>query len=315
LIGILVFIYSAGKVESANVLKWDYLVSISDSLDINLVKIAFTLIFIGLGTKAGLAPMHTWLPDGHSQAPAPISAMMSGALLNLAMYVIIRFYTIISNISALRYMRFLFTVFGMLSLVVAAFSMIKAKNIKRLLAYSSIENIGIISIGIGFGFFDGVYGSLLHSIIHAFAKTLLFLIAGNIIVNYKTKNLAEINGMIYKMPINSVFIIIGMLVITGMPPFASFFSELNAGFSSNYAIVAIITVFLTVVVFGAFLSHFTRMIFFKDKDTLPDEERLREKETNIFPLVFSLIMIVLTSLYFLPFLNKILEKATLIVLG
>ncbi|HNY37978.1 MAG TPA: proton-conducting transporter membrane subunit [Petrotogaceae bacterium] len=318
LIGILVFIYSAGKVESANVLKWDYLVSISDSLDINLVKIAFTLIFIGLGTKAGLAPMHTWLPDGHSQAPAPISAMMSGALLNLAMYVIIRFYTIISNISALKYMRFLFTVFGLLSLVVAAFSMIKAKNIKRLLAYSSIENIGIISIGIGFGFFDGIYGSLLHSIIHAFAKTLLFLIAGNIIVSYKTKNLSEINGMIYKIPINSVFIIIGMLVITGMPPFASFFSELkilNAGFSSNYAIVAIITVFLTVVVFGAFLSHFTRMIFFKDKDTLPDEESLREKETNVFPLMLSLIMIVLASLYFLPFLNKILEKATLIVLG
>jgi len=109
-----------------------------------------------------------------------------------------------------------------------------------------------------------------------------------------------------------------MLVITGMPPFASFFSELkilNAGFSSNYAIVAIITVFLTVVVFGAFLSHFTRMIFFKDKDTLPDEESLREKETNVFPLMLSLIMIVLASLYFLPFLNKILEKATLIVLG
>lgn len=163
------------------------------------------MIFIGIGTKAGFAPMHTWLSDGHSEAPSPISAMMSGILLTLALYVVVRFYVIIKVVENLSGFNKLFIIFGILSLVISSFSILKQNNYKRLLAFSSVENMGIISLGIGFGGYFGIFAAILHSIIHAFGKTLLFLTAGNILENYKTKRIDKIHYLIKYMPLNSFF--------------------------------------------------------------------------------------------------------------
>jgi len=185
LIGIIFFLFSTGS-SSNSMLSVAYLMDNYSFINPDIAKYAFGFMFVGIATKAGLAPMHTWLPDAHSESPSSISAMMSGVLLNLALYFIIRFYLILKDVPGLENIRYMFLAFGFFSLFIASFSIIRQKNYKRLLAFSSVENIGIIAIGIGVGSNLALYGALLHSIIHAFGNTSLFLISGNILPAFKT---------------------------------------------------------------------------------------------------------------------------------
>ena len=162
------------------------------SLNPDLLRIAFIFILVGYGTKVGLAPMHTWLPDAHSQAPTPVSALLSGVLLNCAMYGILRFHMIASGSSlGPGFSGALLLLFGLVSLGVAAAFIIMARDFKRLLAYSSIEHMGIIAIGFGFGGFWGIFGALFHMLNHTLTKTLLFFGAGNILQRLKTKEIGS----------------------------------------------------------------------------------------------------------------------------
>lgn len=309
LIGIVLMVYSA-KFSSSEILRWNFLMANSNVIDPHIGKYAFAMIFIGIGTKAGLAPMHTWLPDGHSESPSPISAMMSGVLLNLALYVVIRFYAITKHVAGLEHTHFLFILFGMFSLFIASFSIIRQKNYKRLLAFSSVENMGIITLGIGIGGRIALYGAILHSIIHAFGKTLLFLLSGNILSVYKTKKIEEVRGLISTMPINSVLLILAVLIITGVPPFASFVSEYSIliGMINNgsYFLSAVYLLCL-LVVFSGFVSIFIRMIFsksdgFKGKDKLD--------RVNVFPLMITLLFIFIISFSsseMMPLINRAIE--------
>ncbi|WDC85174.1 proton-conducting transporter membrane subunit [Caloramator sp. mosi_1] len=298
LVGIILLIYSTGSNVTMENLNWTYLSKHYSTFDITITKIAFTLIFVGIGTKAGFAPMHTWLSDGHSEAPSPISAMMSGILLNLALYVVVRFYVIIKNIDNLQNFNKLFVIFGVLSLFISSFSILKQNNYKRLLAFSSVENIGIISLGIGFGGYFGLFAAVLHSIIHAFGKTLLFLVAGNILENYKTKRIDKIHYLFKFMPINSAFLILGMLIITGAPPFASFFSEyyiLISGIKSGHFIATIIYALCLLIVFAGFLVAFMKMIYTKQNDV--EVVKLEEDGNNIVPLIITLVFVVFVSAF------------------
>jgi len=317
LIGIILFIYSAGINVTLETLNWTYLSEHYSPFDIRIVKIAFALILVGIGTKAGLAPMHTWLSDGHSEAPSPISAMMSGILLNLALYVVIRFYTIIKVVGELSEFNRLFTIFGIISLVISSFSILKQNNYKRLLAFSSVENIGIISLGIGFGGYFGVFGAILHSIIHALGKTLLFLTAGNILEKYKTKRIDKVHYLIKSMPLNTFFLIVGMLVITGSPPFASFFSEyfiLISGVKSGHYISVFLYILCILLVFAGFLISFMKMIFSK-----PTEEyeanftKLDNEKDNVLPLIIAMIFIVFISAFFNTVMYNIIDKSARII--
>jgi hydrogenase-4 component F len=316
LIGIILFIYSLNSEINTSMLQWTYLLGWDKGFNRTTLIAAFTFIFIGIGTKAGIAPMHTWLSDGHSEAPSPISAMMSGILINLALYVIVRFYIIIRLADGMQNIRYLFIVFGCISLVISTFSILKQTNYKRLLAFSSVENIGIMSLGFGFGGTLGVYGSLLHSVIHAYGKSLLFLVSGNILNAYQTKRIGKIKCLIKTMPVNSVFLIIGILVITGTPPAASFFSELKIlqnGFNNGEYVAASILAFSLLIAFAGFVVPFIKMIFLNDGSE--QYIRMEKDKENIVPLFVAVALIIFISATFSNLLNPLLNSAVKIICG
>jgi hydrogenase-4 component F len=316
LIGIILFIYSLNSEINTSMLQWTYLLGWDKGFNRTTLIAAFTFIFIGIGTKAGIAPMHTWLSDGHSEAPSPISAMMSGILINLALYVIVRFYIIIRIADGMQNIRYLFIVFGCISLVISTFSILKQTNYKRLLAFSSVENIGIMSLGFGFGGTLGVYGSLLHSVIHAYGKSLLFLVSGNILNAYQTKRIGKIKCLIKTMPVNSVFLIIGILVITGTPPAASFFSELKIlqnGFNNGEYVAASILAFSLLIAFAGFVVPFIKMIFLNDGSE--QYIRMEKDKENIVPLFVAVALIIFISATFSNLLNPLLNSAVEIICG
>ncbi|WP_026882628.1 proton-conducting transporter membrane subunit [Clostridium akagii] len=313
-IGILIFVNGYSSGDSTQILKWSHLAKNSTPQSTYSIKIAFTLIFVGLGTKAGLAPMHTWLPDAHSEAPSPVSAMMSGVLLNLALYVILRFYIITKHIPGLNNTRWLFIIFGCLSLLISSFSILRQLNYKRLLAFSSVENLGIIALGLGIGTKITVFGALLHSLIHALGKSLLFLTAGNILNAYKTKRIDKINALIKTMPINAVFLILGMLVIVGAPPFPSFFSEysiiVGTVQSSNYIIMALYSLCL-LLVFAGFLKVFIKIVFNAEPGV--SYEKLEIDKENTLPLSLCFILIIVMILFMNGYLSSMINNAVSII--
>lgn len=313
-IGILIFVNAYSTGDSSQILKWSYLVKNSTPQSIYAIKIAFTLIFVGLGTKAGLAPMHTWLPDAHSEAPSPVSAMMSGVLLNLALYVILRFYIITKHIPGLNNTRWLFIIFGCLSLIISSFSILRQLNYKRLLAFSSVENLGIIALGFGIGSKITVFGALLHSLIHALGKSMLFLTAGNILSAYKTKRIDKINALIKTMPINAVFLILGMLIIVGAPPFPSFFSEysiiVGTVQNGNYIVTAIYSLCL-LLVFAGFLKVFIKIVFNTEPGTA--YKKLEKDKENTLPLALCFVSIIVMIMFMNGYLSDMINNAVSII--
>jgi hydrogenase-4 component F len=165
---------------------------------------------VGYGTKAGLAPMHTWLPDAHSEAPAPLSATMSGVLLAVALYAILRWKVVVDATLGTGYTNTLLLVLGMLSLLIASFSMVLSKNYKRLLAYSSIEHTGLTCLGLALGPL-GTFAALLHLINHSLAKSMLFLLSGRILHRYHSTEIDKVTGLIRTMPLTGSLFAAGIL--------------------------------------------------------------------------------------------------------
>ncbi len=212
------------------------LISHAKGLDQKLFRLGFILVLIGFGTKMGLAPFHNWLPDAHSEAPSPISALLSGTLLNCALLGIIRFHQISLAAGLGAFSSRLLMIFGLISLVVATIFITRQKDYKRLLAYSSIEHMGIISLGLGIG---ANFASLLHVVGHSLTKALLFLTAGNILILYRSKNVSEVSGLLKTSPPTGILFVIGSLAIVGSPPFLPFISEfliLKTGIAGGHTI-------------------------------------------------------------------------------
>jgi hydrogenase-4 component F len=314
-----IFIYTSSVAvlgESENALNWTYILANASGMDPTPLKIAFIFIFIGYGTKVGLAPMHTWLPDAHSQAPTPISALLSGVLLNVAMYGLLRYHIIVMDVIGPGFSDVLLLVFGLFSLLIAAVFIIVSKDYKRLFAYSSIEHMGIVSIGIGIGGPIGILGGIFHIFNHALTKPFLFFGAGNILLKYKTRNMEYIKGIIQVMPWTGVLFMIGMFALTGNPPFSLFASELtiiNAIISQNNYLVAGIFVFALVMIFAAFLHHISAMVFGKQDDKSENEhlEEIRKGEIskiNIVVMIILLIIITYIGIYIPSWFNSILTN-------
>ncbi len=221
----MVFAASSGVIPDGQSLDWPALVA--NAMDLNPVFMKFAAIFfiIGLGTKAGLAPLHNWLPDAHSQAPSPVSAMMSGVLLNCAMYGIMRFYSI-SEIMNPDFARHVLLVLGIISLVVAAASILVSKDFKRMLAYSSVENMGLMAIGLGIGTPLALFGTMFVVLAHSICKPLMFFCAGNITQVYRTRKMSEIRGVSQNMRFTGFATTAGGLAMAGAPPFPLFIGEL-----------------------------------------------------------------------------------------
>jgi hydrogenase-4 component F len=232
-------------------------------LDLHLVKLAFVFVIVGYGTKIGFVPMHSWLPDAHAEAPTPISALLSAVLLNCAMYTLMRYDAIVSREAGPAFPHTLLLIFGVMSMVVAGLLILVQRNLKRLLAYSSVEHMGIIAIGLGLGGPLGLFGALLHTFNHSLAKSLLFFSAGNVRHNLGTLRIDGINGMSRTLPQTSAALVVGSLAILGLPPFGLFVSEfaiLSEAFAqARYVVVALFLIVLSVV-FGGFAYHISRML-------------------------------------------------------
>jgi len=264
LLGTILFSYAFSISGLSKSLNWSDMVPVAHILDKNILKIAFIFILVGYGTKAGLAPMHTWLPDAHSQAVAPISALLSGVLLKTAIYAILRFGIIIIKGVGFAYFAHLMILLGVISLIVSSGFILVQKDLKRLLAYSSIEHIGIISIGFGLGTPLACAGALLHVFNHAVTKSFMFFGAGNIVSFYRKHNMNAIKGVIKALPFTGIMMLLGVFALTGFPPFSIFISEMMiivAAFTKGSYLVAAILLLFLAVIFGAFINHFGKMLF------------------------------------------------------
>jgi hydrogenase-4 component F len=251
-----------GPVEAA--LNWTELRRVAGQLDPRLLKLAFIFMLIGYGTKAGFAPLHTWLPDAHSQAPAPVSAVLSGVLLSCALYAILRVHLITAASVGPAYSGGLLLLFGLLSLVLATPFILVQRDLKRLLAYSSIEHIGLIAIAVGLGGGLALYGGLLHLLNHAVAKALLFFAAGNLNQRYGTRQIGRIRGAARVMPLTGPALLLGGFAITGAPPFGLFVSEFSiiaGGFGGGQPWVGAAVILAIGLIFAGMLFHVGGMAF------------------------------------------------------
>jgi hydrogenase-4 component F len=251
LLGSFFLAYSALRAGLHPTLVFDEVVGQAPLLSKPWLHSAFILAFIGYGTKMGLAPMHTWLPDAHSEAPSPVSAMLSGALLNCAFLAILRFYKVCVAAGDADFARETMVVAGLFSMAVASVFMVRQKDFKRMLAYSSVEHMGILVLGIGIGG-AGVFGSLLHVLNNGLTKGALFLTAGNIHRAYGSKTTDDVRGTLQRLPISGALFLAGFFAITGSPPFGPFLSEftiLNAAISGGHHLIAGLFLLMLVIVF------------------------------------------------------------------
>ncbi|MDD5593790.1 MAG: proton-conducting transporter membrane subunit [Candidatus Margulisbacteria bacterium] len=315
LLGTILFSYALIFSGGARSLNWLDLMAAAGSLNGNVLKIAFIFILVGYGTKAGLAPMHTWLPDAHSQAVSPASALLSGVLLKTSIYAILRFVMIVNRSIGPAYTGHLLLLFGLISLIVAAGFIVVQKDLKRLLAYSSIEHIGLVAIGLGLGGLWGVYGALLHVFNHAVTKSLLFFGAGNIVKKYDSHNLHTIHGVVHVLPFTGIMVLIGVFAVAGLPPFSIFFSELiilAGAFLKGSYLVAGLLLILIAVIFGALVYHFGRIMFGKPPK---DMAVTAEPVPGALAFVFLLFFICVMGLAIPDMINRLLLSAVALVRG
>lgn len=299
--------------EGGSELNWASLLAIADQFDPTLMKIAFVFILVGYGTKVGFAPMHTWLPDAHSEAPSPVSALLSGVLLNCAMYGIIRFHTITSASVGREFTSNFLIMFGLLSLGIAAPFIIIQDNYKRLLAYSSVEHMGIIALGFGFGGVFGIFGALFHMFNHAVTKSLMFSVAGNILQKYETKKIYEVSGVVKSMPYTGPMLVIGGLAITGSPPFSIFLSEftiLAAGFSQGYIVTSVLVLLFIITIFVGFFNHINRMAFSKPPEGIMVGDVSR---WSLGAMLILIVLITVTGVYIPPHFSDMIMQVVDVV--
>ena len=231
---------------------WDTLLAAAPKMNPALAALSYLLVLVGYGTKVGLAPMHTWLPDAHSESPAPISAMLSGALLNSAMLGIVRYLTIAEAAQSEHLARVTLVAFGILSLLVGALFIVRQNGIKRLMAYSSVEHMGVVALGFGFGGPLGIAGALYHMLNHSLNKSLMFFGAGNVMRSYGSKEIRNIHDVWARFPVQGALWLAGAAAITGAPPFGLFLSELvilRAGFDRGYDWAVYAMAVLLIVIF------------------------------------------------------------------
>ena len=276
-------------------LNWTLLMDVAPTLHPDVLRLAFVFLLVGYGTKAGLAPMHTWLPDAHSEAPAPLSAMMSGVLLAVAQYAIIRWKAVVDAAGGPAFTNHVLMALGLLSIGIGALSLVRQQNYKRLLAYSSVEHSGLICLGLTFGP-AGVFASLLHLLNHALAKSMSFLLAGRVLARYTSAEVDRVSGLVRTMPATGPLFAAGVLALMGLPPFGLFLSEFllfRAGFTSGHPVATSAAMLLAGVGFVGLAGHLARMLH----GPAPDGVAAGEREWwMLAPLAVSLVAMIALGL-------------------
>jgi hydrogenase-4 component F len=279
-----------------------------------LVHAGFAFALVGFGTKVGLVPMHAWLPDAHSEGPSPISAMLSGALLAGALYAVLRLGAIAQGTVGASYVHVLLLTFGVMSLLLAGFFALRQTNYKRLLAYSSIEHMGIVSLGLGIGGPIAAYGAFFHVLVHAAGKTLAFFGAGGLLSRYESRDVADVRGVMRAAPFTGAMVLLGALAIAGLPPFGIFRSELlivTGGFShSSFAIAGLLILFANVAFVGLYQT-FHRMVLSGERPQKPI--RRREQPLMALAMLLSLALLLVLGLWIPGPLDELLHGAARVI--
>ena len=269
--GVLLVAASVGHgAASARLLDWTHLRAMASGLDPRLMKLAFIFLLVGFGTKAGLAPMHSWLPDAHSQAPAPVSAVFSGFMLNMALYAVMRFIPLVETATGQSgWAHGLLIVFGLLSILVAAVFILAQHDLKRLLAYCSVEHLGMIALGLGLGPL-GAVAALFHTLNHSVSKILAFFAAGRLGQIYGTQEMADIRGALHVNRVWGGALLVGLLALIGVAPSALFLSELMilkaAADGGRYVVMAVFLLGAGTI-FVSILRHALDMVWGEGRKT------------------------------------------------
>jgi hydrogenase-4 component F len=249
--------------EGLPAMAWDKLVENAGKFDPKLLSLAFVFLLVGYGTKVGLAPFHAWLPDAHAEGPTPISAVLSGLLLNVALYALLRFKMLLANNPNTLNVGQIMIVLGLLSLLFAALMLYRRRDIKRLFAYSSIEHMGIMTFAFGMGGSLANFAGLLHMTMHSLTKSAIFFAVGHIAQVKGTQRIADIRGLSVSHPVLAVGLVLAVVAIAGLPPFGVFTSEFML-ISSSFARAPLMTVGLVfglIIAFGALLLRLQHVVF------------------------------------------------------
>ncbi len=269
---------------------WTEILPNATQMDHSLMMIAFVFAAIGFGTKAGLFPMHTWLPDAHSEAPSPVSALLSGVLLKCAILIVLRFFILTAANVGDTFPQTIMMILGVLSVCYAAFEVYRQNDLKRKLAYSSCENVGLIAVCFGIGGPLGIIAGLVHCVAHGLTKALMFCLSGNVMMKYHTRDLSKISGIISVAPVTGVLFAAGCLALAGFPPFAMFVSEMFmilAGVAAQVWWAVVLVLVALVVVIMALVRMITGSALGKPS------EGIKRKDVSALALAPEIVLLVL----------------------
>ena len=290
-----IIVYLAGQAvlgEGAPAMTWSKLVEAAPQLDAGLLSIAFIFLLVGYGTKVGLAPLHAWLPDAHAEGPTPVSAVLSGLLLNVALFALLRFKMVLAaHPGALKPGPIMIAI-GLLSLVFAAFMLYQRRDIKRLFAYSSIEHMGLITFAFGIGGPLANFAGLLHMVMHSLTKSAIFFSVGHVTLAKGTKKISDIKGLSVSNPVLAAGFAAGVIAISGLPPFGAFTSEFLI-LTSTFArepLLALVAGIGLLIAFGALLLCLQSVLF-------GEPTQSSRVNASPAPLIVHLSLILIAGLY------------------
>ena len=309
--GTILLYFAAEKVlgPGGTALLWTHLDEVKNQLEPTVLMLAFVFLLIGYGTKVGLVPLHSWLPDAHAEGPTPVSAVLSGLLLNVALYVLVRSKVLVDGTLHTHLAGNLMMGFGLLSVVIAAFLLSRQKDVKRMFAYSSIEHMGLITFAFGMGGAVATFAALLHMTMHALTKSAIFFAVGHATQKSGTQMMENIRGLIKTNPTIGWGLMIGTLAILGMPPFGVFASEFmiittamhDYPWSMPFLIIAL------GVAFAAIFSRVQRMVFGETTG-----QRLPHPPALI-PVFVHLGLVLMLGLYIPPWLATWFKQAAALI--
>jgi hydrogenase-4 component F len=315
LFGTILVYFAAERILGAGVtaLLWTHLDSVKTQLEPTVMSIAFVFLLVGYGTKVGLVPLHNWLPDAHAEGPTPVSAVLSGLLLNVALYALIRFKVITDGALERPFAAALLMGFGLASVVVAAFFLSRQRDIKRMFAYSSIEHMGLITFAFGMGGPVASFAGLLHMTVHSLTKSAIFFTAGHAAQKSGTQLMEGIRGLARVSPAIGWGLILGAAAILGMPPFGVFASEfliLTTAISQHPWAAPVLLVSLGVS-FAAIFGKVQAMVF-GEMSGSPTASRLPHRPA-LLPVFAHLALVLLLGLYIPPYLADWYRRAAQLI--
>ncbi|RXJ88234.1 hydrogenase 4 subunit F [Arcobacter sp. CECT 8985] len=314
-----VLLYSAGFNvihDSHSAMLWTTLIAHAKDIDQDALKLIFIFALIGFGTKAGLAPTHTWLPDVHSEGPAPSSAMLSGILLKCAILGVIRYYAVTGNsLAGFEYVQSLMIISGLITIFIASFFLLVQHDVKRMFAYHSIAHMGVIAFGLGVGGPIGLFAALFHALAHSVTKALAFCVTGNMIQVYGTRDMTKMGGLIKIAPITAILFGIAVCSLVGVPGFAIFVSEflmIKQSIIGNLNIEVTLFIIGLIIIFIADFSHFNLATFGESRSKVLTNEL--PLSANL-PLIGLAALILIFGLFTVSPWVTLLKNAVNIIMG